>query len=419
MHILLIHQAFAALDEPGGTRHHEFARYLAVCGHKVTVIASQVSYLTGQTSPSTPSPAGIPLPPLLQEEREEAVDGGEVRILRAYTYRALHKSFVHRVIAFFSFMASAFFIGLGVKNVDVVWGTSPPIFQGVTAWLLARLKGAKFLFEVRDLWPKFAIAVGVLKNPLLISMSLWLERFLYRRADRLMVNSPGFISHVTERGARNVTLVPNGADPSMFDSADTGASFRTEHLLADKFVVLYAGAHGMSNDLGVVLDAARLLERNRPRVRIVFLGDGKEKANLEQQAQRLNLTNVLFLPPVPKNEMALALAGADACLAILKPIDEYKTTYPNKVFDYMAAGRPIVLAIDGVIRIVVEDANCGIFAQPGDPAALAAVIKTMADEPELSRRMGLAGRRYLEEHFSRDRMAEKLIGILEELVKRQ
>jgi glycosyltransferase involved in cell wall biosynthesis len=402
MHILLIHQAFAALDEPGGTRHHEFARSLAAQGHKVTVIASPVSYLTGGKS----SPATIHHP---------AQENENITILRAYTYSALHKSFAHRIFAFFSFMFSSFFIGLGVKNVDVVWGTSPPIFQGVTAWALARLKRAKFLFEVRDLWPKFAIAVGVLKSPLLIRMSLWLERFLYRRADRLIVNSPGFISHVTERGARSVTLIPNGADPAMFNPTDAGASFRTGHLLANKFVVLYAGAHGMSNDLGVVLDAASILARTRPQVQIVLLGDGKEKANLEGQAKRLNLTNVLFLPPVPKNEMALALAGADACLAILKPIDEYKTTYPNKVFDYMAAGRPVVLAIDGVIRKVVEEACCGIFAQPGNPLALAVAIKTMADEPESSRRMGLAGRRYLEAHFSRDKMAEDLLAILVEM----
>ena len=124
MHILLIHQAFAALDEAGGTRHHELARFLVQKGHKVTVIASPVSYLTGTSS----------------HKRREVIEG--VTILRAYTYNALHKSFVHRVIAFFSFMLSSFFTGLGVWNVDVVWGTSPPIFQGVTAWLLARLKGA-------------------------------------------------------------------------------------------------------------------------------------------------------------------------------------------------------------------------------------------------------------------------------------
>ncbi len=412
MHILLIHQAFAALDEPGGTRHHELARYLAAHGHQVTVIASPVSYLTGRTSPPTPPPAGTALPPLLPGEGEGAGDGGEVRILRAYTYRALHKSFVHRVFAFFSFMASSFWSGLGVRNVDVVWGTSPPIFQGVTAWALARLKRAKFLFEVRDLWPQFAIAVGVLKSPLLIKLSLWLERFLYRRADRMIVNSPGYLNHVIERGGKRVDLVPNGADPEMFDPSASGAAFRTRHRLADKFVLLYAGAHGMSNDLGVVLEAARQLA-DRPEVQIVFLGDGKEKARLQEQAA--GLTNVLFLPPVPKNEMAEALAAADACLAILKPIEEYKTTYPNKVFDYMAAGRPVVLAIDGVIREVIEAAGCGVFAQPGNPPALAQAIRSLAADKEKSRRMGLAGRKYLVEHFSREKIAQRLTAVLERM----
>jgi len=403
MHILLIHQAFAALDEPGGTRHDEFARYLAKRGHKVTVIASPVSYLTGSLTPG-PSPAS--------QER-----GAGVRVIRAYTYQALHKSFVHRVFAFLSFMASSFWIGLGVKNVDLVWGTSPPIFQGVTAWALARLKGVPFLFEVRDLWPKFAIAVGVLKNPILIKMSLWLEGFLYRRADRVMVNSPGYIAHVTENGAHDVELIPNGADAAMFHPEDDGDAFRTLHRLAGKFVLLYAGAHGMSNDLGVVLAAAKLLQGMSPEVMVIFLGDGKEKSTLQKQAASMDLTNVLFLPPIPKNGMAEALAGADACLAILKPIDEYKTTYPNKVFDYMAAGRPVVLAIDGVIREVVEAAGCGVFAEPGNPSALAEAVRTLAGDPRRSREMGLAGQKYLEENFNRTLLGEKLATILEEMAQ--
>jgi glycosyltransferase involved in cell wall biosynthesis len=404
MLILLIHQAFAALDEPGGTRHHELARYLAGRGHKVTVITSRVSYLTGSALTPVPSPA--------KRERGEGV-----RVIRAYTYQALHKSFAHRVFAFVSFMASSFFTGLGVKNVDLVWGTSPPIFQGVTAWALARLKGVPFLFEVRDLWPSFAIAVGVLKNPLLINLSLWLERFLYRHADRVMVNSPGYVVHVTERGAKRVELVPNGADPEMFDPADDGAAFRSANHLEHKFVVLYAGAHGMSNDLGVVLEAAKMLQdvTVTSEVTVTFLGDGKEKSNLQKQAAGMGLTNVLFLQPVPKAEMAAALAGADACLAILKPIDEYKTTYPNKVFDYMAAGRPVVLAIDGVIREVVEAAECGVFAQPGNPSALAEAIRSLALDKAKARRMGLAGRKYLEQHFSRSVIAEKFVKIMEEM----
>jgi glycosyltransferase involved in cell wall biosynthesis len=408
MHILLIHQAFAALDEPGGTRHHELARFLAGRGDKVTVIASPVSYLTG---------APLRLPTFSEKMGGEQERDG-VRIIRTYTYRALHKSFVHRIFSFFSFMTSSFFAGLAVKNVDLVWGTSPPIFQGGTAWLLARLKRVPFLFEVRDLWPTFAIAVGVLKNPMLIKLSLWLEGFLYRHADQVVVNSPGYIAHVTGRGAQRVELIPNGADPQMFDPADQGTSFRSANRLADKYVVLYAGAHGMSNDLSVVLEAAKILQ-DAPvtlEVMVTFLGDGKEKPALQKQAADMGLSNVLFLPPVAKTEMAAALAGADACLAILKPIEEYKTTYPNKVFDYMAAGRPVVLAIDGVIRQMVEAAHCGVFAQPGDPAALAQAIRQLAADKVASRQMGLTGRAYLEQHFSRSVVAEKLAGILENML---
>lgn len=396
MHILLIHQAFAALDEPGGTRHHELARYLASRGHRVTVITSPVSYLTGAARSS------------------RLVDPGEpgVTIIRTYTYSALHRSFVHRVFSFFSFMVSSFLAGLRVGKVDLVWGTSPPIFQGVTAWLLARLKRVPFLFEVRDLWPAFAIGVGVLRNPLLIRLSEWLERFLYCRADRVLVNSPGFVEHVRRRGARRVELVPNGADPRMFDPATDGAAFRQAHHLEGKFVVLYAGAHGMSNDLGVVLEAACLL-RDRPEIAIVLLGDGKDKPLLQARAIGLGLQNVCFIPPLPKAEMPQALAAADACLAILKPIPLYATVFPNKVFDYMAAGRPVLLAIDGVIRQVVEENGAGVFVPPGNPAALADAIRFLADDLERCRELGENGRRVLGEQYDRARLAEKLALVME------
>jgi glycosyltransferase involved in cell wall biosynthesis len=310
------------------------------------------------------------------------------------------------MLAFVSFMLSSFVLGLRVREVDAVWGTSPPIFQGLTAWALARLKRARFLFEVRDLWPQFAIAVGLLKNPALIALAEWLERFLYRRADQVIVNSPGFEHHVRGRGARRVELVPNGADPSMFDPSDDGAAFRRAHGLDDRYLVLYAGAHGLSNDLDVVLQAAAQLSGESAQ--IVLLGDGKEKPALLRRAHEMALKNVIFLSSIPKTRVPEALAAADACLAILKPLEAYRTTYPNKVFDYMAAGRPVVLAIDGVIREVVEAAGCGVFARPGDAGALAEAIRALAADPARSRRMGLAGRQYLETHFSRTAVAGRL-----------
>ncbi len=401
MHVLIIHQAFAALDEAGGTRHHELARYLVAQGHRVTILAGQVSYLTGKATSKN-----------RWVERQEDVPG--LTILRTFTYSALHRSFVHRVLSFVSFMISSFTVGLGVEDVDLVWGTSPPIFQGVTAWLLARLKGKPVLFEVRDLWPAFAIAVGVLHNPLLIRASLWLERFLYQHADRVMVNSPGFIQHVLQRGARWIELIPNGADTAMFDPQSEGTEFRAFNHLEDKFVVLYAGAHGLSNDLNVVLEAANLLRKNRA-IHFLFVGDGKDKALLRARAEELQLDQVSFFPPVPKSGMGEVLAGADACIAILKPLEMYKTTYPNKVFDYMAAGRPVVLAIDGVIRAVVEAADAGIAVPPGDPAALADAVRQLANDPARARQMGLSGRQHIEKNFDREKLAQKLVLLLQEM----
>jgi glycosyltransferase involved in cell wall biosynthesis len=389
MHVLLIHQAFAALDEPGGTRHHELARYLAQHGHQVTVIASPISYLTGSA------------------RQEETTSEPGIRILRPYTYPALHRSFAHRVLSFLSFMVTSFWSGLRVRQVDLVWGTSPPIFQAGTAWALARLKRVPFVLEVRDLWPAFAVGVGVLRNPSLIWIAERFERFLYRHADQMIVNSPGFIDHIRLRGGRQIELIPNGADTTMFDPQADGHAFREAHGLSQHFMVLYAGAHGLSNDLGVLLLAADQLH-DLPDICLVLLGDGKEKAHLVQQAEQLGLDNVLFLPPLPKIEVPQALAAADACVAILKPIPEYRTVYPNKVFDYMAAGRPVILAIEGVIQQVVEQAEAGLCILPGDPAAVCQAVQYLKGHRAAGRQMGENGRRYVEQHFDRQALAARL-----------
>lgn len=403
MHILLIHQAFAALGEPGGTRHHEFALQLTELGHRVTVITGQVSYLTGE---KTETGAWF--------ARE--VDDYGVEIWRCRSYSGWHKSFFHRLLSFFSFMITSFIAGLRVRKVTLVWGTSPPIFQAVTAWMLARLKGVPFLFEVRDLWPYFAIDVGVLRQPIIIRLSEWLERFLYKRADSLVINSPGFMEHVSSRGGECVFVVPNGVDVAMFDQKIDRDSFRREHHLQDKFVLIYAGAHGVSNDLGTILDAAEIL-KDSPSIRFVLLGDGKEKDALQERARQLSLNNVLFLPPVPKKEIPGALAGADACVAILKPIEAYKTTYPNKVFDYMAAGKPVLLMIDGVIREVVEEADGGIFIEPGDAEGLAVAVQELEADPALGDRLGGAGRRCVEERFDRAYLAGEMERVMMTLVE--
>ncbi len=403
MNILLIHQAFVTTGEAGGTRHIEFARRLAARGHRVTIITSSVSYLTGENKADQSAESKV----------EKYAENIEIRYCR--TSSGMHKGFVPRLMAFFSFMASSFFTALGVKDVDLVWGTSPNLFQAWTAFRVSRWKHCPFLLEIRDMWPEFAIAMGALKNPALIRMSQWLERFLYTHADRMIVNSPGFIPFINDICGKTADLVPNGADADMFANAGDGRAFRERYGLGNDFVVMYSGAHGPANDLETVLKAAELL-RDHAGIRFVFVGSGKDKTRLEQIKADRQLDNVLFVPPVAKDQIAAVMAAEDAGLAILKKLDMFKTTYPNKVFDIMACGDPVICQIDGVIREVVESNRAGVFVEPGDPQALADAVLKLSADPNECRKMGANGQRAIREKFSRDTAAEALERVFIETV---
>ena len=404
MHLLLIHQAFASSRDAGGTRHFELARHMVRNGHGVTVVTSQVSYLTGKDE------AAAGRRGMVVKERVEGVDVWRVR-----PFGALHRTFVTRVINFASFMLAATVAAWRVPGVDLVMGTSPPIFQGLSALVVARLKRVPLVFEVRDLWPDFAVEMGVLRNRLLIAGARWLERFLYRQARLLVVNSPAYVVHIAAKGVpeSDIAFVPNGVDVAMFDPAADGAHIRRQLGLEGKVVALYAGAHGQANDLTTLLEAAqRIQAQGRGEVAFVLVGDGREKPNLIACARELGLTNVHFVDAQPKARMPEFLAAADVCVAILQNIPMFTTTYPNKVFDYMAAGRPVVLAIDGVIRQVVEEGGAGVFVPPGDPAALAEAVLRLASDPEGCARMGASGRRYVEQHFDRAQQAQQFQGLM-------
>lgn len=392
--VLLIHQAFATPQQGGGTRHYELAQHLLSQQHSFAVVTSNVGYLTGARLSAH---SGL--------VTEEHVDG--IRILRAYTYPSLHRSFVWRVFAFFSFMFTAVIAGLRAGSVDVVMGTTPPIFQSVSAWVVAFLRGRPFLLEVRDLWPEFAVSMGVLRNPILIALSRWLEHFLYAAADHILVNSPAYRDYLMAKNvpADKVTVIPNGVTPEMFDPDGIGASMRAHWGIEGKFVAMYAGALGLANDIHTILGAAELLRENHA-IQFVLVGDGKERAALEAYVARRGLTNVLFTGSQPKSVMADVLAAADVCIATLQNIPMFTTTYPNKVFDYMAAGRPTLLAIDGVIRQVVEAAEGGIFVPPGNPHALALAVLALSTNQDAVRAMGRSARRYVEAHFNRADQAQ-------------
>lgn len=392
MKVLLIHQAFVSPNDAGGTRHYELARRLVDSGQEFAIVASDLNYLTGKKVEAN-ARAGI-----------EDYDGVQVR--RAWTYSALHRSFVWRVVSFLSFMLTSIWTALKVKHVDLVMGTSPPIFQAVSAWMISVLKWKPFLLEIRDLWPEFAVDMGVLKNPVLIWLARRLERFLYARASHLLVNSPAYRDYLIELGvpASKISFIANGVDPGMFLVDIVGEDVRTQYNLTRKFIVTYAGAMGMANNLEVVLEAAALLN-DLPDIHFLMVGDGKDRVKLGALAAQMGVQNVTFTGSRPKSQMPSILAESDVCLAVLRDIPMFRTTYPNKVFDYMAAARPVVLAIGGVIRDVVEAADGGIAVQPGSPQEMSEAIRTLYSDRERSRRMGRSARDYVVKFFDRNQQA--------------
>lgn len=401
MRILLIHQVFLSSKEGGGTRHFELGRFAVRRGHEFVAVASDVSYLDGKQL----GDAGV----------IEHVDGVEIR--RARMLKSIHRSFFWRILAFVSFMASSVVRAIGVRNADVVIGTSPPIFQAVSAWIVAFVKHRPFVLEIRDLWPDFAVEMGVLKNRLIIWLARRVERFLYRRARHIIVNSPAFKTYLIKRHnvrSEKITLISNGVDPDMFDPAERGQSIRDEFDLDGRFVVTYAGAMGPANDIPTILRAAKRLEDD-DEIRFLLIGDGKDRPRAEALINELSIRNVTLAGLRPKSDMPLVLGASDVCIATLMNIPMFDMTYPNKVFDYMAAGRPMVLGIDGVIRRVMDDARAGLFAQPGNDEALSNAIRQIKDDPDEAAAMGRRGRAHVIEHFNREIQASQFVDLIERI----
>ncbi|MCA9187620.1 MAG: glycosyltransferase family 4 protein [Pirellulaceae bacterium] len=404
MRVLIIHQSFVDPGHPGGTRHFELARCLVAAGHEVTIIASNVDYLTGTKIVDTKG-----------GYVEQWLDG--IRVLRAYTYPSLHKSYRWRVVSFLTFMVSSFYTAVRCGPVDVIMGTSPPLFQLASAYLAALLRRRPFLLEIRDLWPEFAIDLGVLKNPLAIRAARWVEHFFYARAKHIVVNSPAYRDYLIEHGVADerIDVIPNGVDTRMFPKTNGDRSLLADWGIVGKYVATYSGALGPANDIPTILGAAAKL-REHDDIHFLIVGDGKDRQQLAVQARDAGLHNVTFAGAIPKSRMSAVLAASDCCLATLKNIPMFRTTYPNKVFDYMAAAKPTVLGIDGVIREVVESACGGIFVPPGDERALADAILRLHDSPAEARQMGIAARNYVEQHFERRIQGDRLEILLKKLM---
>jgi glycosyltransferase involved in cell wall biosynthesis len=282
---------------------------------------------------------------------------------------------------------------------------------------MAKRSGVPFIMEVRDLWPAIFVELGVIRNPRLIR---WLERWemaLYRRATKVVTVTESFRRNLIERGVpdEKVVTVPNGADEEFWRPMERPRDLAQALGLNDSFVVLYIGAHGISHALSRVLDAAQEL-RSHPKIRLVFVGDGAEKARLVEQARQQRLANVQFLDAVDRNEVRQFYALADVCLVPLRDVPLFETFIPSKMFEIMAMSRPIVASVSGETADILQQSGAAIVVRPEDSRAIAESILHLYRNRNEARAMGEAGRDFVVRNYSRRSLAAAYLEIMEEAI---
>jgi len=410
MNVIYLTQVFEIGQDPGSERHFFFCRYLARQGHTVTAITSNVDYKRAR--PKLPD-AGWRI--------RRQVEGVDIQYV--YSYANFRGSFAKRFWYYLTYVFSTTLAVLSIKRPDVIYAVSTPLTVGLLGAVLGFLRRVPWVFEVTDVWPDAAMAVGVVQNKTLIRMAQWAEMLCYRRAAHVVALTEGIRDNIIAKGipAEKVTVITNGVDPTLFgdeaEREEMAGSLRKELGLHDRFLCLYLGAHGCYNALPTILDAAEAL-RTDPRIAFVLIGDGDEKPKLEARARDQGLDNVHFLPPISRSEAPAALKEADAFLLPNRQGDFFHMNLPNKLFDFLVSERPILVAGHGESADLVLRAGAGRVVPAEDGAALAQAILELASlSPDERRKMGQAGRRYVLEHYNRENLSQIFLHVLEKAVQ--
>lgn len=390
MRLLYIHQHFATPKGSAGIRSYQMAKRMIERGHRVTMLCGRG--IDGQTGLAGPFRNGV---------RRGEVDG--INVIEVDLKYSNQDNFIKRTKTFFAFMLRTTRF-VFTEKYDLLFATTTPLTVGVPGILGRWLRGKPFVFEVRDLWPELPRAMGVIRHPVALWMLGLLEWISYRSAHRLIGLSPGIVEGIERRHVprERIALVPNGCDLDIF-SPDV-EPWRPREVDDEKLVAVFAGAHGIANGLGAVLDVAAVLRaRQRDDIRIVLIGNGMQKPALVDRARCEKLDNVIFLDPVSKEQVAGLFAGSDVGLQVLADVPAfYYGTSPNKFFDYIASGLPVLNNYPGWLAGLVAERGCGIAVKPRAPEAFADALEAFADDREATRAMGRQARLLAEERFSRD-----------------
>ncbi len=409
MRILYISQYFPPEAGATQTRAYEMARNWVRLGHQVTMLAEFPNH-----------PSGV-IPPSYRGKLFERDQLDGIEVVRVWVKASLEKNYRNRILFYLTFMFSAILAGIILTRgkYDLLYASSPPLFVGGTALFFRFLKRIPLVFEVRDLWPESAVALGELSNQRVISLASRLEQACYRRAARVVVVTQGIHDRLVDRGipVEKLILIPNGANIDLFTFRPIARErVRQELGLADKFIAVYAGIHGLAQGLETVIDAASELQDDL-RFHFLLIGDGPKKAELMNYAASRHITNLAFLPERPREEIPDYLSAADVALVPLKKAEIFKGALPSKIFDAWSCERPVLLSIDGEARSVVERVRGGYFIPPEDGYEMVKALSLMQDSPDVRLVMGKNGRKYTIENHSRAALAENLAHQLERLIQ--
>lgn len=398
MNILIIYQYHIRPDDPGITRFSQFAKHWTAAGHNVKIVAGMVNYYRGQKPPEYRGKLWV---------REAEASGASV--LRTFTSSLGYRTFLGRLLSYFSFSVSSLIGGLCSRDVDLVISASPPIFIGLVGWLVSVLKRVPFVFEIRDLWPDEAIELGIVKNRTLIKFSYALEKFLYKHAKIITAVTPAFKEFlISEKHVptEKICVIPNSADLNALAPQNKDNWVRDKFHWQNKFVVLYIGAHSLVYNFQPILDTARNIEKIKPNILFVLIGDGRQKPKLISWAKENGVSNVIFMDPVSKKQIGDYINAGDVCVASLKKMKYLKYVYAAKLFDYMACAKPIILGMNGVsAELVCDQAKAGIHVEPENSAQFEKALMDLYSDPAKRNTLGKSGYEFVKEHFSDSKLA--------------
>jgi glycosyltransferase involved in cell wall biosynthesis len=379
-------------------------------GHEVTVLTGFPNHPTGVVPEDW-------RPRLHRLRYNETLDG--VRVVRTWLWPLPNRKAHERIRNYVSFFTSAAISGLTLSKPDVIIATSPQLLCALSGWWLAYWKRVPFVFEVRDLWPESLAAVGAGGEGTLLHRVLGaIAGFLYRHADRIVVVTPAFKDHLIRHWnvpKEKISIVENGVETDLFLPDSSAANLRRELNLEGRFLICYIGTMGNAHGLDTLIAAAQDLQNSMPNAIFLLIGEGAEKQRIVELAAVRGLVNLQFLGQQPRENIPAYVSAADLCLVMLKKTELFKTVIPTKLLEYMACERPVIVAVDGQARQIIEEANAGVFVEPENHSALSQAILDLAQDPKRRLRMGTNGRQYIINKLSRKKTAQDYITVLQEM----